>query len=124
MAPSTATGTQCDTANTTAVTKNHNFIEVHYPQPLGNCGACHADGWKPAAVDGSRAVALTVDPGAAPWGEQLDDVLMGPTAASCMSCHQSGDPATQFGLRAHAYGQGWVPTTFVDGRQTLIDAVP
>jgi hypothetical protein len=40
-----------------------------------------------------------------------------------MSCHASGDEVTQFGLRIHAYGQGWVPTTFVNGRQTLIDAV-
>ena len=39
-----------------------------------------------------------------------------------MSCHQSGDPSVQFGLRSHAYDQGWWPTTFVNGRQTLIDA--
>jgi hypothetical protein len=39
-----------------------------------------------------------------------------------MSCHQSGDPAVQFGLRTHAYGQGWAPTTFPEGRQTLLDA--
>jgi hypothetical protein len=39
-----------------------------------------------------------------------------------MSCHQSGDPTTQFGLRIHAYGQSWVPGTFENGRQTLIDA--
>jgi OmcA/MtrC family decaheme c-type cytochrome len=121
-APSTATGTQCDPANTTAVTKNHNFIEVHYPQALNNCYACHADGWVPAAVDATKGVALTVDPGAAPWGEQLDDVLMGPTAASCMSCHQSGDPLIQFNLRSHAYDQGWWPTVFPAGRQTLLDA--
>ena len=73
-------------------------------------------------MDGSKAVGVTVDAGAAPWGNQLDDVLMGPTAASCMSCHQSGDATTQFYLRTHAYGQGWLPTTFVNGRQTLIDA--
>ena len=39
-----------------------------------------------------------------------------------MSCHQSGVQSTQFGLRIHAYGQGWVPTTFDNGRQTIIDA--
>jgi OmcA/MtrC family decaheme c-type cytochrome len=100
----------------------HNFIEVHYPQGLNNCGACHATDWPQAAVDATKATALTVDPGAAPWGNQLDDVLMGPTAASCMSCHQSADPTWQFGLRIHAYGQGWVPSTFENGRQTLIDA--
>jgi hypothetical protein len=41
-----------------------------------------------------------------------------------MTCHQSGDPTTQFYLRTHAYGGGWVPTTFENGRQTLLDAVP
>ena len=42
------------------------------------------------------------DAGAAPWGGQLDDVLLGASAASCMSCHQSGDPAVQFGLQFEA----------------------
>ncbi len=102
----------------------HNVILVHYPRALNDCGACHADGWKPAAVDGGKGVAVTVDAGVAPWGDQLDDVLMGPTAASCMSCHQSGVPTRQFYLRTHAYGGGWVPTTFEAGRQTLLDAVP
>ena len=121
-APSSATGTQCDTAITTQVTKTHNFIEVHYPQAINNCAACHSDTWVQETVNATKGVALTTDPGAAPWGNQLDDVLMGATAASCMSCHQSGVQSTQFGLRIHAYGQGWVPTTFDDGRQTIIDA--
>jgi hypothetical protein len=69
-------------------------------------------------------VAVTVAAGAAPWGNQLDDVLMGPTAASCMSCHQSGSNATQFYLRTHADGGSWLPVTFENGRQTLLDAVP
>jgi hypothetical protein len=47
---------------------------------------------------------------------------MGPTTAFCMSCHQSSGAVTQFGLRTHAYGQGWVPTFSPSGRQTLIDA--
>ena len=100
-----------------------NVVRVEYPQPLNNCGACHADGWVPATVDPTKGVAVTFDAGAAPWGNQLDDLLIGPTAASCMSCHQSGDPLTQFGLRVHAYGQGWAPTAFPEGRQTLIDAI-
>jgi len=66
--------------------------------------------------------ARSADPGAAPWGNQIDDVLMGPTTAFCMSCHQSSGAVTQFGLRTHAYGQGWVPTFSPSGRQTLIDA--
>jgi OmcA/MtrC family decaheme c-type cytochrome len=100
----------------------HTATIVDYPTALSRCDACHADGWKPATVDPTKGVAVTVDPGVAPFGNQLDDVLWGPTSASCMSCHQSGVQTTQFGLRIHSYGQGWVPTTFEDGRQTLIDA--
>jgi len=111
-------------ASTDGTWQVHNVILIHYPRALNDCGACHADGWTPAAVDGSKGVAVTVDAGVAPWGGQLDDVLMGPTAASCMSCHQSGVPSTQFYLRTHAYGGGWAPTTFESGRQTLLDAVP
>ena len=124
--PTVNTDGTCNTTtgplSTVGVYQVHYFIEVHYPRPLSDCGACHADGWVPAAVDATKGVAMTVDAGAAPWGNQLDDVLMGPTTASCMSCHQSGDPTTQFGLRIHAYGQSWVPGTFENGRQTLIDA--
>jgi OmcA/MtrC family decaheme c-type cytochrome len=115
-------GTDCATSTTGGAMKNHNFIEVHYPRPLSDCSACHVTGWTPSAVDGSQAVGVTVDPGAAPWGNQLDDVMMGPTAAACMTCHQSGDASVQFYLRAHAYDQGWWPTAFPNGRQTLIDA--
>ena len=57
----------------------HNFIEVHYPQAINNCAACHADGWVPETVNATKGVAVTTDPGAAPWGNQLDDVLMGAT---------------------------------------------
>lgn len=121
-APSAATGTQCDTANTTQVTKNHNFIEVHYPRALNDCMACHVAG-SVKIPDPTQAVGVNYnDPGAAPWSNQLDDVLMGPATASCVSCHASGDPSIQFGIRIHVYGQGWVPTTFENGRQTLIDA--
>jgi hypothetical protein len=111
-------------ASTDGTWQVHNVVLVHYPQPLNNCGACHSAGWTPATADGSKAVGVTVDAGAAPWGNQLDDVLQGPTATSCMSCHQSGDPTKQFYLRQHAYDGGWVPTTFEAGRQTLLDAVP
>jgi hypothetical protein len=128
LVPTVNTDGTCNTTtgpvSTVGVWQVHNVVLVHYPQALNNCGACHADGWVPAAVDGSKGVALTVDAGAAPWGNQLDDLLMGPTAASCMSCHQSGDTTTQFYLRTHAYDGGWVPKTFVNGRQTLLDAVP
>jgi hypothetical protein len=111
-APSSATGTQCDATNTTQVTKNHNFIEVHYPRALNDCSACHVNGSEQSLPDPTRSVAVTYDAGAAPFNNLFDDVLLGPSAATCMSCHQSGDPAVQFGLRMHAYGQGWAPTTF------------
>ena len=109
-------------ASTDGTWQIHNVILVHYPRALNDCGACHSDGWKPAAADGSKAVGVTVDAGAAPWGNQLDDVLKGPTAASCFSCHQSGNAVRQFQLDTHSYGGSWVPTTFVNGRQTLLDA--
>jgi hypothetical protein len=73
-------------------------------------------------VDPTKGVAVTVDPGVAPFGNQLNDVLWGPTGASCMSCHQYGVQSVQFSWRVHNYSQSWVPTTFPNGRQTIIDA--
>jgi OmcA/MtrC family decaheme c-type cytochrome len=126
--PVVGTGGVCDTTTgpaATAAWQIHNVLLVEYPRPLSDCNACHSSNWVPAAVDGSKGVAMTVDAGSSvAWGNQLDDVLMGPTAASCMSCHQSGDATKQFYLRTHAYGGSWLPTTFVNGRQTLLDAVP
>jgi OmcA/MtrC family decaheme c-type cytochrome len=110
------------TASTDGTWQVHTATIIDYPSALNRCDACHADGWKPAAVDPTKGVAVTADPGVAPFGNQLDDVLWGPTGASCMSCHQSGVPSSQFGLRIHNYGESWVPTTFPKGRQTLIDA--
>ena len=109
--------------STVGVWQIHNVVLVEYPRPLSDCGACHAAGWVPAAVDATKGVAVTVDTGAAPYGNQLNDVLMGPTAASCMSCHQSGDAGIQAGLREHAFDNGFVPSVFVNGRQTLLDAI-
>jgi hypothetical protein len=108
--------------STGGVYRIHNFIPVEYPRPLNECGACHADSWTPAVADGSRAVGVTVNAGASPWGNQLDDVLMGPSAAACLSCHQSGDPLTQSIVSSHVFDMGWWPSTFTNGRQTLIDA--
>jgi hypothetical protein len=126
-APSSATGTQCDAANTTAVTKNHNFVEVHYPRALADCNACHVDGSVDEMPNPTLAVAVTLeDAGAAPWGDLAglaDDVLVGPSAASCMSCHQSRNPVQQFIFRTHAYSNGILPGVIEGGRQALIDAV-
>jgi OmcA/MtrC family decaheme c-type cytochrome len=111
-------------ASTAGTWRTFNEIVVHYPRQLGDCSACHVDGWEPAVPSPLEAVAVTDNAGAAPWANQLDDLLMGPAAASCMSCHQSGNPWTQYGLReGHAYDNGWTPAAFPQGRQTLIDAV-
>jgi hypothetical protein len=54
--------------------------------------------------------------------EAVNDTLIGPSAASCMSCHRSADPAIEAGLQNHANTNGWAPAVFPDGRQTLLDA--
>jgi OmcA/MtrC family decaheme c-type cytochrome len=112
-------------ASTDGTWRVHNFIEIHYPRALNACGACHVPGSVDRMPNPRLAVGVTeTDAGAAPWGNAQDDVLVGPAAASCMSCHQAGDPLTQWQLRKHAYDAGWWPTSFQGGRQTLIDAVP
>ena len=65
--------------------------------------------------DQDKAVATTLDAGAAPWQNKLDDTLQGASAAACTSCHQSTD------AKGHAYQNGWTPQTFENGRQTIID---
>lgn len=115
-APNASTGTQCDAANTTQVTKNHNFIEVHYPRALNDCAACHVDGSENDMPMPWDAVAVTEQDAGASAASQLDDVLVGPVTASCMSCHQSGDWFGQAVLRAHAYQNGFAPAVFANGR--------
>jgi len=111
---------------TTPYAQKHNFIEVHYPRSLADCSACHVPGTVSTPPDPRMAVGLTVDPGAGPgaaWSNLLDDTLIGPTAASCMSCHQSGDPLKQYYQRSHAYNFGFPPSVFAGlGRQALLDA--
>jgi OmcA/MtrC family decaheme c-type cytochrome len=119
----------CDTSSgpvsTVGIYRVHNVIEVEYPQALNACGACHVNETEKSLPDPKKAVAVTVDMGATvPAWNQLDDVLLGPAAASCMTCHQYGSAETKFFLNLHAYDNGWSPTTFPNGRQTLIDAVP
>ncbi len=106
--------------------RSHRVVEVEYPRALNDCGACHvADPVDavPDLPDPTKAVAVTFDTGASTtYNVLVDDVLVGPSAASCMSCHRSGDPATQLGLQNHATGFGVGPAVFPNGRQTLIDA--
>jgi len=116
------TGACISTPNTAAEWQVHTATIVDYPSAMNRCDACHASTWRPSTVDPTKGVAVTMDPGVAPFGNQINDVLRGPTGTSCMSCHQWGVPAVNFGWQIHSYGQSWVPTTFPNGRQTLIDA--
>jgi hypothetical protein len=60
-------------------------------------------------------VATTLDAGSTTWSDQVDDTLQGASAAACTSCHQSTD------AKGHAYQNGWVPSQFPNGRQTILD---
>jgi OmcA/MtrC family decaheme c-type cytochrome len=119
----------CDTAtgpiltNTEPLWQIHNVVLVEYPRPLNQCTACHTGGSDQVFPDPTKAVAVTVNAGAAPWGVQTDDTLIGSSAQSCMTCHQSGDMVTQAQLRGHAYQNGWSPAVFTNGRTDLLNFV-
>jgi len=86
--------------STTGKTQIHNWIVVHYPQAPSECQACH-DAGKYEAPDQTKAVALTIDPGA-DFADQIDDTVIGPAAAACTACHATAPVrthATQFGYR-------------------------
>jgi OmcA/MtrC family decaheme c-type cytochrome len=92
-----------------------NFYSPTYPRAFNDCGACHVAGFN-QVPDQAKAVATTLDAGAAPWANQLDDVLQGAGAAACTTCHQGG------ATKGHAIQNGWEPKTFPNGRQTILDA--
>jgi OmcA/MtrC family decaheme c-type cytochrome len=102
--------------------QTHNLYHPTYPRDTKQCSGCHVAGFK-TIPDQSKAVATTLDAGKADsgtgtgtvWKNQLDDTLQGASAAACTSCHNTSDG------RAHAYQNGWVPTTFEKGRQTILD---
>lgn len=101
--------------NPDGTTRVHNLHIPTYPRAINDCQACHFAGTT-GVPDQAKSVATTVDAGAAPWGNQLDDKLMGTGAATCVSCHTGAQ------AKAHASQNGWAPTTFPNGRQTIIDA--
>ena len=94
--------------------QTHNLYHPTYPRALNDCAACHVPGFG-VIPDQAKAVATTLDAGAAPWDNKIDDVLQGASAAACTSCHSSTDS------KGHAYQNGWTPQTFENGRQTIID---
>jgi OmcA/MtrC family decaheme c-type cytochrome len=124
--PNWNSGAACGTAGGTVVfgaadptasvaCQVHNLYHPTYPRAANDCAACHVADFG-TMVDQTKGVATTLDAGALPWNNQLDDVLQGANTAACTSCHQD---AASVG---HANQNGWVPTTFPNGRQTIIDA--
>lgn len=110
------------------VTRNHNLHAPTYPRSLNDCAACHKPGTT-RAPNQAMAVATTINAGTvglstatpptaanAINGIGNDDTLQGAGAAACTSCHQGAVS------KAHVYQNGWVPTTFPEGRQTILDA--
>jgi len=93
----------------------HYLYHPTFPRAPEDCAACHKAGFS-TMVDQTKGVATTIDAGAAPWNNQLDDVLQGANSAACTSCHR--DAATA----GHANQNGWIPSKFPNGRQTIIDA--
>jgi OmcA/MtrC family decaheme c-type cytochrome len=105
-------------------TQAHNLHHPTYPRAANDCAACHKAGFG-TMVDQTKGVATTLDAGvceancgtrSAVWRGQLDDTLQGANTAACTSCHKDA-PST-----GHANANGWVPTVFPNGRQTIIDA--
>jgi OmcA/MtrC family decaheme c-type cytochrome len=100
------------------VMQTHNYHNPTYPRLLNDCMACHDEDWESLVPDQAIAMATTLDAGDEPWTNQVDDVLQGAGAAACTSCHKSG------AALGHAYQNGWEPSKFDNGRQTIIDAAP
>ena len=94
----------------------HNLYHPTYPRAANDCAACHVarlrHHGRPDPGRGHHARRRRVRP----WNNQLDDVLRGANTAACTSCHQDAAAV------GHANQNGWVPTTFPNGRQTIIDA--
>jgi OmcA/MtrC family decaheme c-type cytochrome len=117
----TVYGSNPSGTNLVGTTRVHNLHVPTYPRSLNDCAACH----KPNTTglpNQSIATATTINAGGTPWGNGNDDTLEGASAAACMSCHQSGNRFEQAVLKSHAYQNGWIPSTFPAGRQTLLDA--
>ena len=95
--------------------QNHTFHAPTYPRGLYDCAACHVADVE-LFPDATKAMASTVEAGAPPFGDQLNDVLEGVQTSSCVTCH--ADSAS----KGHAYQNSWTQQEFENGRQTIIDA--
>jgi OmcA/MtrC family decaheme c-type cytochrome len=107
--------TNADGSYPTVACQPHNLYHPTYPRLFNDCAACHTSTFD-TMVDQTKGVATTLDAGAAPWNNQLDDTLQGANTAACTSCHQD---AASVG---HSNQNSWTPTKFPNGRQTIIDA--
>jgi hypothetical protein len=107
-------------SNDNVANRNHNFHSPTYPKALNDCSACHVDPFT-YPPDQTKAVATTLEAGAAPYDNGLNDVLEGPSAAACMSCHQSSNSGDQAALKGHAYQFGFVPAVFPNGREDVLN---
>jgi len=101
----------------TVACQTHNLYHPTYPRADNDCAACHKSTFKEWMVDQTKGVATTLDVGGTTdYKVQTDDVLQGANTAACTSCHRDAPAA------GHANANGWVPTVFPNGRQTIIDA--
>jgi OmcA/MtrC family decaheme c-type cytochrome len=106
-------------ANAAAGNRTHYLKKVNYPRPLMDCTACHYEGTYDLP-DQTEALAISLDSGSS-YTDQNDDLLMGPAAGACMSCHQSNSKFKQAVLRDHAYRMGFEPQEFDNGKQDVLD---
>ena len=105
--PATATSDTC---------QPHNFHAPTYPRGLYDCAACHSAEFLTIFPNARDAMASTVEAGAPPFGDQVNDVLEGVQTNSCVTCHADVD------AKNHAHQNSWVPQAFPEGRQTIIDS--
>jgi OmcA/MtrC family decaheme c-type cytochrome len=109
--------TNDDGSYPTVACQVHNLYHPTYPRAANDCAACHEADFDEWMVDQTKGVATTLDVGGTTdYTVQTDDVLQGANTAACTSCHKDA-PST-----GHANANGWVPTVFPNGRQTIIDA--
>ncbi len=75
------------------------FEEITYPQGVGNCLACHAEGTFYAARDTARPVSIDAGDDLLNWA---DDIANSASSEACAGCHSSDQ------ARAHMVGNGGV----------------